>query len=65
LHSSQNIIIMITSRIMRWTGHEARMGTKRKAYRILVATSERERPRSRWADNIKINLRVTGWGGMS
>jgi hypothetical protein len=23
-----------------------------------------ERPRSRWVDNIKMDLRETGWGGM-
>jgi hypothetical protein len=36
--------------------------------RILVGKSEGKRllgtPRSRWVDNIKVDLRVTGWGGM-
>jgi hypothetical protein len=35
LYSSPSIII-IKSRRMRWTGHKARMGEKRSAYRILV-----------------------------
>jgi hypothetical protein len=64
VHSSPNKIIMIKSRMMRWTGHEARMGSKRNAYRILVAKPERKGPRCRWADNNKINLRVIGWCGM-
>jgi hypothetical protein len=41
------------------------MGEKRNAYRILVRTPEGEtplgRPRRRWVDNIKIDLRETGW----
>jgi hypothetical protein len=38
LYSSPSIITMIKSRRMKWTGHVARMGAKRKAYRILVNT---------------------------
>jgi hypothetical protein len=41
--------------------HVARMGKKRNAYRILVGKPEGKRslrrPRHRWVDNIKINLR--------
>jgi hypothetical protein len=36
LYSSPNIIRMIKSRRMRWTGNEERMGEKRNAYRLLV-----------------------------
>jgi hypothetical protein len=43
-------------------------GVKRNAYRILVGKLEGRRPlgrpRRRWVDNIKIDLRETGWGGM-
>jgi hypothetical protein len=46
----------------------ARMEDKRNAYRILVGKSEgkrpRGRPRCRWVDNIKLDLRYTGLGGM-
>jgi hypothetical protein len=42
-------------------GNVARMGEKRNAYRILIRKPERksplERPRSRWVDNIKMDLR--------
>jgi hypothetical protein len=59
---------MIKSRRMRWAGHVARIGEKRNAYRILVGKPERRRPvgrpRRRWADNIKIDLRETGWDGV-
>jgi hypothetical protein len=38
------------------------------AYRILVGKPEGKRPlgkpRRRWVDNIKIDLRETGWDGM-
>jgi hypothetical protein len=34
LYSSPSIIRMIKSRRMRWAGHLARIGEKRKAYRM-------------------------------
>jgi hypothetical protein len=43
-------------------------GQKRYAYRILVGKTEGKiplgRPRRRWVDNIKMDLREIGWGGM-
>jgi hypothetical protein len=61
LYSSPNIITMIKSRRIRWAGQVARMGKKINAYRILVGEPEGKRPlgrpRRRWVDNIKIDLR--------
>jgi hypothetical protein len=61
LYSSPNIIRMIKSRRMRWAGHVARMGKTRNAYRILVGKPKGKRPlgrpRRKWVDNIKIDLR--------
>jgi hypothetical protein len=54
---------MNKSRRMRWTGHVAGMGEKRNAYRIMVGKPE-GRPRRRWMDNIKTDLREIGWEGM-
>jgi hypothetical protein len=59
---------MIKSRRMRWARHVARMGEKTNAYRILVGKPEGKRPlgrpRRRWVDNIKMDLREIGWDGM-
>jgi hypothetical protein len=68
LYCSPSIIRIIKSRRMRWAKHVARMGDKRNAYRILVGKPEGKRPqgrsRRRWEDNIRIDLREIGWGGM-
>jgi hypothetical protein len=44
------------------------MGEKRGAYRFLVGRTEGRRPlgrpRRRWEDNIKTDLREVGWVGM-
>jgi hypothetical protein len=54
------------SRRMRWAENVARMGEGRNVYRVLVGKLEGkrqlERPRRRWEDGIKIDLRETGWG---
>jgi hypothetical protein len=43
-------------------------GDKRSAYRILVGKPDRKRPlgrrRHRWEDNVRMDLRGAGWGGM-
>jgi hypothetical protein len=68
LYSSPNIIRMIKSRRMRWEGHVGRMGETRNAYRILVGKPEGKRPlgrpRRRWVDDVKIDLRQIRWDGM-
>jgi hypothetical protein len=47
----------------------ARMRAKKNAYRILVGKPEGKRllrrPRCRWVDNIKMDVREIGWGGMN
>jgi hypothetical protein len=53
---------------MRWAGHVARIRGKRNAYRILVGKPEGKRPlgrpRCKWEDNIRMDLRERGWCGM-
>jgi hypothetical protein len=43
------------------------MGRKRNAYKILMGNPEGKRPlgrpRCRWVDSIKIDLREIGWDG--
>jgi hypothetical protein len=38
------------------------MGKRRGAYRALMGKREGRRPLGRWEDNIKMDLRDTGWG---
>jgi hypothetical protein len=44
------------------------MGENRNAYMILVGKPEENRPlgrpRRRWEDNIRMDLREKGWGGI-
>jgi hypothetical protein len=51
---------------MRWAGHVALMGEVRGTYNILVGRPEGRRqlgrPRRRWEDNIKMDLREIGFG---
>jgi hypothetical protein len=67
LYSSPNIVRVIKSRRMRWAGHVARMGEGRGVYRVSVGMPEGkkplERPRRRWEDNIKLDLREIGIDG--
>jgi hypothetical protein len=65
LYSSPSIIRIIKSRRIRSAGHVARMGEKRKTYRLLVRKPEGNRPlgrpRRRWVDNIKRDFGEVGW----
>jgi hypothetical protein len=55
---------MIKSRRIRWAGHVAILVENNNSYRILVGKPEGKRPRRRWVDNIKIDLREIGWDGV-
>jgi len=67
LYSLPNIVRVVKSRRMRWAGHVARMGEGRGVHRVLVGKSEGKRPlgrpRRRWEDNIKMDLRKVGGDG--
>jgi hypothetical protein len=69
LYSSPYIVRVIKSRRMRWDGHVARMGKGRGVYMVLVGRSEGKRPlgrpRRRWEDNIKMDLRERGIDGVN
>ena len=64
LYSSPNIIRNLKSRRLRWAGHVARIEQSRNTYRVLVGKPESKRPlgrpRRRWEDNIKMDLREVG-----
>ena len=61
LYSLPNIVRVVKSRRMRLAGHVARMGEDGGVHRVLVGKPEGKRPmgrpRRRWEDNIKMDLR--------
>jgi hypothetical protein len=54
---------MIKSRRMRWAVYVALMRERRGGYRVLVGKPF-GRPRHRWEDNTKMDLKKVGCGGM-
>jgi hypothetical protein len=68
LYSFPDIITQIKSRRMRWAGHVALMGEERKVNRVLVGKPEIKRPlgrpRRRWEDAIRMDLREIGLRGV-
>jgi hypothetical protein len=68
LHSSPNIVWVLKSRRIRWTGHVERMGDRGGVYRVLVEKPEGNKPmgkpRRRWEDNIKMNLQEVSCRGV-
>jgi hypothetical protein len=67
LYSSPNIVRVIKSWRMRRAGHVARMWKGRGVCRVFVGRPEGKRPlgrpRRKWEDNIKMDLREIGIGG--
>jgi hypothetical protein len=67
LYSSPNIR-QIKSRRMRWAGHVTRMEEEKNVYRVLMGKPEGkrplERPKRRWEDGIRLDLREIGWGSV-
>jgi hypothetical protein len=65
LYSSPNSVRQIKSRRLRWAGHVARMEEERNVYKVLMGNPEGKiplgRPRRRWEDGIRMDLRERGW----
>jgi hypothetical protein len=68
LYSPPDIIRQVKSRKMRWAGHVAHMEEERKVYKVWVGKPEGKRPlgrpRRRWEDGIRMDLRKTGLVGV-
>jgi hypothetical protein len=66
LYSSPNIIRQIKSMRMRWVGHVACTGEERNVYKVVMGKPEGKkplaRPRRRWKDGIRMDLREIGLG---
>jgi hypothetical protein len=68
LYPSPSIIRIIKSRRIMWAEHVARMGEEKNVNRLLVGSTEGERPlggpRRVWVGNIRMDLVEIGWGGV-
>jgi hypothetical protein len=68
LYSSPDITRQIKSRRMKRAGHVACMGEGRKVYRVLVGKPKGKtplgRPRHRWEDGLKVDVREIDWRGV-
>jgi hypothetical protein len=68
LYSFPNIIRQIISRRILWTGHVARMGEEGNVCEVLMGKPEGKRPfgrpKCRWEDKIRMDLKDIGWGSV-
>ena len=68
LYCAPCVVRVIKSGRMRWTGHVARMGESEGVYTVFVGTLEGKKPlgkpRRRWEDNAKMDLKEVGYEGM-
>ena len=59
-----NIVRVIKSRRLRWACHVARMEEGRSAFKMSIGTPAGRRPlgrpRRRWEDNIRMNIKEIG-----
>ena len=64
MYRPSNIVRIIKSRRLRWAVHVARMEEGRRPFKILTGkpTGKRPlgRPRRRWEDNIRMDLKEIG-----
>ena len=64
LYRPPNIVRVIKSRRLRWAGHVARMEKGRNTFNILTGTLTEKRPlgrpKQRWEDNIRMDLKEIG-----
>jgi hypothetical protein len=67
LYSSPNIVRVIKSRRMTWAGHVACLGKGRGVHGVLGGgpggRRPLERPRCKWENNVKLDLREIGIDG--
>jgi hypothetical protein len=67
LYCSPDVIKMVESRRMRWDVACGTRGREEKLYKVLVGKADRKRPlgrpRRRWEDGIRMDLREIGLGG--
>ena len=60
MYRSLNIVRVIKFRRLRWAGHVTRMEERGSAFKILIGKRPLGRPRRRWENNIRMDLKEIG-----
>ena len=60
MYRSPNTVRVIKYRRLRWAGHVVRMEEGRSAFKILTDKPTGKRPRRRWEDDIRMELKEIG-----
>ena len=60
LYRSPNIVRVIEPRRFRWTGHVDKMEEGKSAFKIFTGKRPLARPRGRWENNIRMDLKEIG-----
>ena len=68
MYPSPNVVRVIKSRRLRWAEHVARMEESKSAFKILIGKRAGKRPlgrpRRRWEDNIRMDLKEIRANGL-
>ena len=60
MYRSPKVVRVIKSRRLKWESHVARMEEGRNSFKILTIKRPLGRPRRKWEDNIRMDIKEIG-----